>query len=95
MCDGLQPYVRQARLFDKCLKSITFTMVSVEAGNAFLRRLAMKVCCSKYRQSKYSHSKYGIPPPPRDEGIPTMAFLTLALLVLVLAMSLLTMAASR
>ena len=32
MCDGLQPYVRQARLFDKCLKSITFTMVSVEAG---------------------------------------------------------------
>ena len=33
----------QARLFDKCLKSITFTMVSVEAGNAFLRRLAMKV----------------------------------------------------
>ena len=43
MCDGLQPYVRQARLFDKCLKSITFTMVSVEAGNAFLRRLAMKV----------------------------------------------------
>jgi len=33
----------QARLFDKCVRAITFTMVSVDAGNAFLRRLAMKV----------------------------------------------------
>lgn len=33
----------QARLFDKCVRSITFTMVSVDAGNAFLRRLAIKI----------------------------------------------------
>jgi len=33
----------QARLFDKCLRSITFTMVSVDAGNSFLRRLAIKI----------------------------------------------------
>ena len=42
-CASARPSRTQARLFDKCLKSITFTMVSVEAGNAFLRRLAMKV----------------------------------------------------
>ena len=33
----------QANLFDRCLRAITFTMVSVDAGNAFLRRLAMKI----------------------------------------------------
>lgn len=33
----------QARLFDRCVRGITFTMVSVDAGNSFLRRLAMKV----------------------------------------------------
>ena len=33
----------QARFFDRCVRAITFTMVSVDAGNAFLRRLAMKV----------------------------------------------------
>ena len=33
----------QARLFDKCLRSITFAMVSVDGGNAFLRRLAIKI----------------------------------------------------
>jgi len=33
----------QARLFNKCIRSITFTMVSVDAGNAFCRRLAIKV----------------------------------------------------
>jgi 3-methyladenine DNA glycosylase/8-oxoguanine DNA glycosylase/superfamily II DNA or RNA helicase len=33
----------QARLFDKCVRSITFTMISVDAGNAFLRRLAIKI----------------------------------------------------
>ena len=36
------PPPTQARLFNKCLRSITFTMVSVDAGNAFLRRLAIK-----------------------------------------------------
>jgi hypothetical protein len=33
----------QARLFDRCVRAITFTMVSVDAGNAFLRRLTIKV----------------------------------------------------
>ena len=33
----------QARLFDRCVRAITFTMVSVDAGNSFLRRLAMKI----------------------------------------------------
>lgn len=33
----------QARLFDRCVRAITYTMVSVDAGNAFLRRLAMKI----------------------------------------------------
>ena len=33
----------QARLFDKLLKSITFTQVSVDAGYAFLRRTAIKI----------------------------------------------------
>ena len=33
----------QARLFDRLLRAITFTMVSVDAGNAFLRRLAIKI----------------------------------------------------
>lgn len=33
----------QARLFDRCLRAITFTMVSVDAGNAFLRRLTIKI----------------------------------------------------
>jgi 3-methyladenine DNA glycosylase/8-oxoguanine DNA glycosylase len=33
----------QARLFDKCVKAITFTMISVDAGNSFLRRLAIKI----------------------------------------------------
>jgi 3-methyladenine DNA glycosylase/8-oxoguanine DNA glycosylase/superfamily II DNA or RNA helicase len=33
----------QARLFDRCIRAITFTMVSVDAGNAFMRRLAIKV----------------------------------------------------
>lgn len=32
----------QASFFDKCVRSITFTMVSVDAGNSFLRRLAIK-----------------------------------------------------
>jgi 3-methyladenine DNA glycosylase/8-oxoguanine DNA glycosylase len=33
----------QAGFFDTILRSIAFTMVSVDAGNAFMRRLAMKV----------------------------------------------------
>ena len=33
----------QARLFDKCVRAITYTMVSIEAGTSFLRRLAMKI----------------------------------------------------
>lgn len=33
----------QGRLFDQCLRAITFTMVSVEAGNVFLRKLAIKI----------------------------------------------------
>jgi 3-methyladenine DNA glycosylase/8-oxoguanine DNA glycosylase len=32
----------QAGLFDAILRAITFVMISVDAGNAFLRRLAMK-----------------------------------------------------
>jgi 3-methyladenine DNA glycosylase/8-oxoguanine DNA glycosylase/superfamily II DNA or RNA helicase len=32
-----------ACFFDKLLRSITFTMVSVDAGNSFLRRLAIKI----------------------------------------------------
>jgi hypothetical protein len=33
----------QGRLFDQCLRAITFTMVSVDAGNVFLRKLAIKI----------------------------------------------------
>ena len=33
----------QARLFHRILQGITFVMISVEAGNSFLRRLAIKV----------------------------------------------------
>lgn len=32
-----------ARLFNYCLRAITFSMVSVDAGNSFLRRLAIKI----------------------------------------------------
>ena len=39
---GVRPPT-QARLFNKCLRAITFTMVSVDAGNAFLRRLSIKL----------------------------------------------------
>jgi hypothetical protein len=44
----------QARLFDRCIRAITFTMVSVDAGNAFLRRLAIKVgvCVERKDASK-------------------------------------------
>lgn len=44
----------QARLFDKCIRSITFTMVSVDAGNSFLRRLAIKagVCIERKTPSQ-------------------------------------------
>ena len=41
-CGEVKPPT-QARLFDRCIRAITFTMVSVDAGNAFLRRLAIKV----------------------------------------------------
>ena len=42
----------QARLFDRCVRAITFTMVSVDAGNAFLRRLAMKIgACLEQKSS--------------------------------------------
>lgn len=33
----------EASLFDQCLRSITFVMVSIDAGNAFMRKLAIKV----------------------------------------------------
>ena len=33
----------QASLFDQCLRAITFTMVSVLAGNSFMRKLAIKI----------------------------------------------------
>lgn len=36
----------QVRLFDVLLKSITFSMISVEAGNAILRKLARQVSIS-------------------------------------------------
>lgn len=43
----------QARLFDKCLRAITFTMVSVDAGGSFLRRLAIKIgVCLENRPAK-------------------------------------------
>ena len=44
----------QARFFDRCVRAITFTMVSVDAGNAFLRRLAIKVgvCLEKMNPSR-------------------------------------------
>jgi len=43
----------QAGLFDKCLRAITFTMVSIDAGNAFLRRLAIKLgVCLERKPSK-------------------------------------------
>ncbi|CAB9501710.1 DNA-3-methyladenine glycosylase [Seminavis robusta] len=32
----------QGRFFDQCLRSITFTQISVEAGESFMRRLAIK-----------------------------------------------------
>lgn len=42
----------QARLFDRCVRAITFTMISVDAGNAFLRRLAMKLGVCIEQKSK-------------------------------------------
>lgn len=33
----------QASLFDRCLRAITFTMVSVLAGNSFMRKLSIKI----------------------------------------------------
>jgi 3-methyladenine DNA glycosylase/8-oxoguanine DNA glycosylase len=33
----------QASLFDRCLRGITFTMVSIDAGNSFLRKLSIKI----------------------------------------------------
>lgn len=33
----------KASLFDHCLRAITFTMVSVAAGNSFLRKLSIKI----------------------------------------------------
>ena len=40
---GIPQLPTQARLFDKCVRAITFTMVSVDAGTSFLRRLAIKI----------------------------------------------------
>ena len=33
----------EVRLFDKCVRAVTFVMVSMDAGNSFLRRLAIKI----------------------------------------------------
>lgn len=46
----------QARLFDTCVRAITFTMISVDAGNAFMRRLAIKigVCIEQMEPKKRS-----------------------------------------
>ena len=43
----------EVRLFDVLLKSITFSMISVEAGNAILRKLARQV-------------RYSLPLPHQD-----------------------------
>ena len=39
----------QARLFDQCIRAMTFTMISVAAGESFLKRLAIKcgVCIER------------------------------------------------
>lgn len=44
----------QGSLFDKCLRAITFSMVSVAAGNSFLRKLSIKVavCLERLSASK-------------------------------------------
>ena len=40
---GMVRELSQGALFDSLLRSITFTMISVEAGNSFLRKLAIKI----------------------------------------------------
>ena len=47
----------QALLFDRCIRAITFTMVSVDAGNSFMRRLAIKVGVCLERKPKTSRTK--------------------------------------
>ena len=47
----------QARLFDRCVRAITYTMVSVDAGNAFLRRLAMKIGTCLERKAPSTRNK--------------------------------------
>lgn len=49
---GMAKVPTQALLFDRCIRAITFTMVSVDAGNAFLRRLAIKIGVSMENTSE-------------------------------------------
>lgn len=51
---GTPRALTQARLFDHCICAITFTMISVDAGNSFLQHLATKigVCIQQKKESK-------------------------------------------
>lgn len=55
-CGRLKP-MNQASLFDSILRAITFTMISVDAGNAFLRKLAIKAAVCLEGKSKRDRKK--------------------------------------
>lgn len=61
----------QARLFDRCIRAITFTMVSIDAGNAFLRRLAMKVgvCLESMEADRRDNIMAGFVKDLKDAGV--------------------------